>query len=1099
MSTTSPPTWIPQLQQDVTTSNGQTIYGDVYFLSEYNHRYNVYSLRYSTTFTLQPGTFTYPATGVGAGLRDTDVSSALTSRRSTLIGMIPLINLGTNNSKTPITFSFPTNNSAVTVISLEKDYYVIPQASGDPLNTVGIYKNPGAADIRIPYKNVLLINGVFDASGGTMFGQSSTMIRMEIKQAEYQASGVGDDTESFSEKKIMLPLTIQRTDTNIALVLPFTGRHPTTGVISSKLNSVPNSSGILTREYLDASIDLNFPDFATTTRRKVTDGTPDYENVIYYLSLSDVRTFTYQNDYVTIVGPKIVFRRSTTQPDGNDVTIPIKFLQEETPIYNRSSQRIGDMLGYNTTIQVKIIKSTPTFVGQIPESNTGNLSTIYKLPDMNKMTTDGSFSLVPPGSNNTDVDATFIYSSSNNDILTIRVSGTGSYTAMIYGSGSVTVTITQPATINFNQKIAVFNVNVFDITPAIINCNVNVFYTNPYNRQFWTRFTPTCRSSNLVDSATGLKLTATQVDEVYDMRRKVEILKYNKNVGGLTKSQKFAKASRGELMRKIGNESNYLTGGPAGQFSLVCPTTPGNSRLLCGLTSACGVPGKERLLCYDPSVNLYNYKRTYEYKAGLQLTANIPTTALTEPTNLRITNYDNVNNRITLVWDAPDSNGGFPITGYVITYSIDNKTWTPYKSILPNGPTDPSGGASYNKISGELNGNTVIFERIPNLIEIRANTIYYISVFSGNVRGLSSVPATITVKTSSVPSIITGLGFTNADERQNLMVDLKWTDPANSGNAGGSYNGPPIRQYNLYYRKVPDTTWSKQTLDISNVISNGQSRRYLLRNLFNESKYEIKVEPINTVGVGPESAIVTARTLMKPYPPANVVLTSKYGLLPPSITDISRNYINIVWSKPDTGGSPIKYYNITIRSGSTNINTTFTYTIPLADTRTTYSEDIGRNDNNYIVDGSYNIVIAAFNGYLTSIDSTRAFVTVYPLTSKPMILSIEGTYSSSGLTYASMTFTVNSTWNSNIKISRMKVNGLNASYEPLTDINNQQITGTGEYTVRIPAISAGREIIIVGTTYYVTLSFVFSTNTITIDEVASEIYTYTPEIKYLTM
>lgn len=1096
MPTAPSPIWIPQLQQDVTTTNGQTIYGDVYFLSEYNHRYNVYSLRYSTTFTLQPGTFTFPISG--AGFRDTDVSSALTSRRSTLIGVIPLINLGTNNSKTPITFSFPTNNSAVSVISLEKDYYVIPQASGDPTNAVGIYKHPGAADIRLPYKNVLIINGVFDASGGTIFGQSSTMIRMEIKQAEYQATNVGDDTESFSEKKIMLPLTILRTDTNIALVLPFTGRHPTTGVVSSKSNSVPNTSGIITREYLDGSIDLHLSDFATTTRCAVTDGTPDYGNVIYYLSLTDTRTFTYQNDYITIVGTKIVFRRSTTQPDGNDVTIPIKFLQEETPIYNRSVQRIGDMLGYSTTIQVKIIKSTPTFVGQIPEANTGNLSTIYKLPDMNKMTTEGSFALVPPGSNNTDVDATFIYSSSSEDILKIRVSDTGSYTAMIYGSGTVTVTITQPATINFNQKIATFNVNIFQITPAIINCNVNVFYTNPYNRQFWTRFVPTCRSSNLFDSVTGEKLTATQVDEVYDMRRKAEILKYNKNVGGFTKSQKFAKASRGELMRKIGNESNYLTGGPAGQFSLVCPTTTANSRLLCGLTSACGVPGKERLLCYDPSINLYNYKRTYEYKAGLQLTANIPTTALTEPTNLRISEYDNVNNRITLVWDAPDSNGGFPITGYVITYSTDNKTWAPYKSTLPNGPTDAS-GASYNKISGELNGNTIVFERIPNSIEIRANTIYYISVFSGNVRGLSSVPATITVKTSSVPSIITGFGFTNTDERQNLMVDLKWTDPVNTGTDNGAYNGPPIRQYNLYYRKVPDTTWSKQTLDISNIITSGQSRRYLLRNLLNENKYEIKVEPINSVGVGPESAIVTARTLMKPYPPSNVVLTSKYGLLPPYITDISRNYINITWSKPDTGGSPIKYYNITIRSGITNINTTLTYTVPLTSTLTTYNTDIGRLDNNYITDGSYNVVVAAYNGYLTSLDSTRAFVTVYPLTTKPMILNIEGTYNSAGISFANLTFTINSIWNSNIVISRIKVNGLNSSYDPPADINNQQITGTGEYTVRVPAVSAGREIIIVGTTYYVTISFVFATNGVVVDEVSSEIYTYTPEIKYLTI
>ena len=159
---------------------------------------------------------------------------------------------------------------------------------------------------------------------------------------------------------------------------------------------------------------------------------------------------------------------------------------------------------------------------------------------------------------------------------------------------------------------------------------------------------------------------------------------------------------------------------------------------------------------------------------SLQVTLNIPTTILTEPLNFRITNYDSELNKITLVWDAPDSNGGFPITGYVITYSKDNKTWAPYKSVFPYKPEGPAAvaAATYNKVSGEINGNSVIFERIPGSIEILANTVYYLSVFSGNVRGLSSVPATLTVKTSSVPSIITDFGFTNpADERQNLMVD----------------------------------------------------------------------------------------------------------------------------------------------------------------------------------------------------------------------------------------------------------------------------------------------------------------------------------------
>lgn len=1118
----TPPTWTPQLEQTITTGgDGQPVYGDVYFNitneGPGTTQFNVYSLNYSTTFQLISGTFTIPGVPAGVGPRDTDVPAELLSRRGTLIGVIPLINLSSNNTRTPITFAFPTNSYAISVVSFSRDYYVIPQPSGDPTNAVGVYTRPGAPIVRLPYRNALVINGIYDVSGGYSYDQVSTTLRMEIKQSRYEPSMIGDDTVRYLEKKIVVPLKLTKSLTNIG-IKPFTGvgRYTIPG---------SDTNGVITREYLNGFIDLSFSQFATTDRKKLVDGSPDYGDVIYYLGLTGTRTFTFDNENVVINDNKIVFKKVTVLPDGNHNLIPIKFLQEETPVYERSAQRIGDTGGNMTTIRLRINKSTPTFVGQIPAINTADLLQVYRLPDLNKMTTEGSFILTPPLSNNSDSSSNFLFSSSNDSLLKIRVSGgTGTgigtadgavYTAYIYGSGTATITVIQPATTNFNQKIAYFDVNVFEITPAIINCNTNLFYTNPYNREFWTRFKPECRSSDLVDSATGAKLTATQVDEVYDMRRKAEILKYNKNVGGLTKNQKYAKASRGELMRKIGNEANYLSGVGGSAFTLTCPTTPANRAVLCGLTTACGVPGKERLLCYDPSINLYNYKKTYTYEAGLQVTLNIPTTILTEPLNFRVTNYDSELNKITIVWDAPESNGGFPITGYVITYSKDNKTWAPYKSVFPYNPATAGAGAApatYNPVSGEINGSSVVFERIPGSVEILANTVYYLSVFSGNVRGLSSVPATLTVKTSSVPSIIGDFGFTNpADERQNLMVDLKWTDPLNTGtSAGGGYNGPPIRQYNLYYRKIPDTTWLKQTLDISSIITNGgsgggQSRRYILRNLSNENKYEIKIEPINTVGVGAESAIITARTLMKPTVPSGVLVTAKYGLLPPVITGTPGNYINIIWTKPNTGGSPIKLYNITITppppTGSTvSTSTTVPYNVSTTDTRTSYSADIGRIGPNIIGDGLYSVTISAYNGYLYSNESAISSVTVKPKSAKPNIYAIDGTYTSSGLSYAELTFYIQTQVDDSARISTVKVNGLNTSYSTNVNIYNQIFaTGigngiTGEHKIRIPATSAGREVIVVGTTYSVSVTLVFSG----LLEQTSELFSYTPEIKYLT-
>ena len=1098
------PTWTPNLKQ-------YTPDGDVYF-EEGGGRYNVYSLNYKTTFTLIPGTFTFPSTQPGAGYRDTDVSSVVLNQRNTLIGVIPLINISSDNNypSSPITFSFPTNNHAISVIRLEKDYYVIPQPSSGPANTPnpsGLYKrNEDAANIRLPYRNMLIINGIYDTAGKYTYGQNSISFRMEIKQAETTPGTL----TSFSEKEILVPITITKTDTDISL-------NRFTGIGHTRTNSIPDASGNIIREWVNGHIDLSFSQFATTTRRNIQTGEIDYSDIIYYLSVDLPRAFTKSNEYIEIIGNRIIFKKNTTTLQNG---ISIHFLQEETPMYKRSSQLIGDAPNL-TTIRLIVNKSTPKFSNQIPSENSDDLSMIYKLPDLNKMTSEGSFVLTPPSSTNTDTDASFAFtfSSSNDNLLKIRISGTGSntvYTAFMYGSGIATITVTQAETANFNKKVATFDVNVFEITPAVINCNTNLFYTNPYNRQFWTRFKPECRSSDFIDTVSGIKLTPAQVDELYDMRRKAEILKYNKNVGGLTKSQKYAKASRGELMRQIGNSTKYITDTNS-PFTLICPPTTANNRISCGLTSACGVPGRERLLCYDPSVNLYNYKRTYQYEAGLQLTSNIPTTILTEPTNLRISEYDNVNKLVTLTWDAPNSNGGFPITGYVITFSVDNKKWVPYESVFPYKPP-PGSDASYNPVSGEINGNSVIFRQKPPSIIILDNTVYYISVFSGNARGLSSIPATITLKTSSVPSIINDFRFSNMqDERQNMMIDLMWSEPLNTGSQSGgassssasfvslsgtisSYNGPPVGTYDLYYRKVPSTTWIKETLSSTSIIipsGGGQTRRYVLRNLMNESKYQLKIVPVNSVGIGPESAIITARTLMKPGAPTNVIMTSKYGLLEPLWTDVSLNYINITWNKPDTGGSNIKYYNITfypplsIQNGA---SITYTYDLSSNDSKVSYSAIYNNINNIMLLDGSYSAVIQANNGYLFSNDSTRAYVNINTLTASALIRSINSYYSISGISYADLTFSI-TTWQQDNVISYVRLNGLNNVYLAYLNSDNQTIRGAGEHEIRIPAFSSGIEIIIPGTQYIVTITIVYSNR----EEQTSERFTYIPEIKYLTL
>lgn len=92
--------------------------------------------------------------------------------------------------------------------------------------------------------------------------------------------------------------------------------------------------------------------------------------------------------------------------------------------------------------------------------------------------------------------------------------------------------------------------------------------------------------------------TVTQFD--LDMRRKAEILKYNKNANGkITKKQSWAQTVAGSLQRRTYSQNAVQTivdGGLCEDLSR--RPTP---------TTSSGVPGPVMNLYYDPSINLYNY------------------------------------------------------------------------------------------------------------------------------------------------------------------------------------------------------------------------------------------------------------------------------------------------------------------------------------------------------------------------------------------------------------------------------------------------------------------------------------------------------------
>jgi hypothetical protein len=94
-----------------------------------------------------------------------------------------------------------------------------------------------------------------------------------------------------------------------------------------------------------------------------------------------------------------------------------------------------------------------------------------------------------------------------------------------------------------------------------------------------------------------------------------------------------------------------------------------------------------------------------------------------------------------------------------------------------------------------------------------------------------------------------------------------------------------------------------------------------------------------------------------------------------------------------------------------------------------------------------------------------------------------------------MTFSINSQWQVENPITSVRVNGLNAPYSTNTNTDNQPISGSGQHNIRIPAINAGSEIIIVGTEYNVSITLIYQDR----QQQTSELFSYTPDIRYISL
>ena len=97
--------------------------------------------------------------------------------------------------------------------------------------------------------------------------------------------------------------------------------------------------------------------------------------------------------------------------------------------------------------------------------------------------------------------------------------------------------------------------------------------------------------------------------------------------------------------------------------------------------------------------------------------------------------------------------------------------------------------------------------------------------------------------------------------------------------------------------------------------------------------------------------------------------------------------------------------------------------------------------------------------------------------------------------YAELIFSIDTATQPENTITNVIVNGFTGAYQTSRNSDNQLFAGTGEHKFRIPASSSGREIIIVGTQYFITITLVYQNG----EKQTSEVFSYTPDIRYLNV
>ena len=216
------------------------------------------------------------------------------------------------------------------------------------------------------------------------------------------------------------------------------------------------------------------------------------------------------------------------------------------------------------------------------------------------------------------------------------------------------------------------------------------------------------------------------------------------------------------------------------------------------------------------------------------------------------------NAQATVTWTAPASDGGSPITGYVVT---------PYVGFFALASTTFNSVATSQTVVGLANGTSYRF---------RVRAINGIGTGAFSLASNPVVPAPTVPGAPTIGSATAGIG----------QAVVTWTAP-------GSDGGSPITGYSV----TPYVGAVAQTPVVFNSVATSQA----VTGLTNGTTYTFTVAAINAVGTGGQSAASNSVTPLT-VPGAPTIGTVMAG----------NGQVSVSWTPPvSDGGSPITGHQVT--------------------------------------------------------------------------------------------------------------------------------------------------------------------------------------------